>query len=546
MKLVFQPWKALSIALAGALAVVLTGCVLSVDPVVPEDEAAFDPRLLGRWEEVDGSDVAVLSSADDETYAIEYSEDKETSHFEARLGRLEDRLILDVWPAPSGDELPELYTGLLIPGHLLLVLDIGQEKIQVSGLDRDAFVEALGTGQVRLGHDSNDDQVILYGTTDELRAALGPYLSRPDALDDPSAWRRAERAGDVTEPLRPVEVPCFEASAWHEADRLFHGDPHWLGGDCASSVDLGGGRTLWLFGDTWIDPSGEGTRRGARMVGNSVAVQSGTDPAAADIEFHWGKADNDEPGPFVRGRVDERLWPGNGVRVGDRLVLFFNRVITTDTGLGFDSAGWTAVMVENPDAEASEWRIRSLETPSNPLGIIVGFAATLRQGEHVYALGSQNPVKSHPVYAARWPVEEVRHGRLMNPEWWAGDRLGWVPDSSGAPRWPLFENGQSELSVHVDPATGRFLAVQTQGFGPADVMMRAAPVLTGPWTERQMLYRPPEYRRPNAMIYAAKAHPQLTGADLVLTYATNTFEFAEQLTDGRIYYPRFVRLTRCK
>jgi hypothetical protein len=203
-------------------------------------------------------------------------------------------------------------------------------------------------------------------------------------------------------------------------------------------------------------------------------------------------------------------------------------------------------MVENPDEEPSEWRVRSLDTPPNSLGIIVGFAAVLRLDEHVYALGSLNPVKSHPIYSARWTVEDVRRGHLMKPEWWAGDRIGWVPDSSGTPRWPLFENGQSELSVHADPDTQRFLAVHTKGFGPADVMMRAAPSLTGPWTAPQMVYRPPEYRRPNVMIYAAKAHPHLTGADLVLTYARNTFEFAEHLTDSRTYYPRFVRLTHCQ
>jgi hypothetical protein len=61
-----------------------------------------------------------------------------------------------------------------------------------------------------------------------------------------------------------------------------------------------------------------------------------------------------------------------------------------------------------------------------------------------------------------------------------------------------------------------------------------------------MVYRPPEYYRPKVMIYAAKAHPELTGADLVLTYATNTFEFAEQLTDTLIYYPRFLRFARCR
>ena len=61
-----------------------------------------------------------------------------------------------------------------------------------------------------------------------------------------------------------------------------------------------------------------------------------------------------------------------------------------------------------------------------------------------------------------------------------------------------------------------------------------------------MVYRPPEYLRPNVMIYSGKAHPQLTGGDLVLTYDTNTFEFGEMLTDSLIYYPRFVRLTRCQ
>jgi hypothetical protein len=48
------------------------------------------------------------------------------------------------------------------------------------------------------------------------------------------------------------------------------------------------------------------------------------------------------------------------------------------------------------------------------------------------------------------------------------------------------------------------------------------------------------------MIYAGKAHPELTGADLILTYATNTFKFEEYFTDSLIYYPRFVRLTRCQ
>ena len=526
------------------LAAILGGCVLSVEPVIGEADATFDPRLLGTWEEVSGSDRAVISRDVENTYALEYTGDGKVSRFEARLGRLGGHVVLDVWPAARSDDQPSRYPDFLIPGHALLALDIGPDEVRVAALEPDSLLMALRSGQLRLAHESSRERLILHGTTAQVHAALAAHLARPGALTAPDTWRRA-RATDIAS-LLPVEVPCFEAAAWREADRLFHRDPRWVGADVASSVDLGRGRILWLFGDTWIDHSGVGTRRGARMISNSVAIQTGTDPATSAISFYWGTTADGSPDAMFPDRGGEALWFGNGVRVSDRLVLFFARTLRGTGTLGFDHTGWTAVMVENPDDAPPAWRVRPLEAPANPLGILVGMAAVVQLGEHVYALGSSNPVKSHPIYAARWPAEAVRRGNLGQPEWWGGKRLGWIPDSSMAQRWPLFENGQTELSIHLDPATQRFIGVQSVGFGSADVMMRAAPALAGPWSAPRMVYRPPEYYRPRVMIYAAKAHPELTGADLVLTYATNTFDFAEQLADSTIYYPRFVRLTRCR
>jgi len=525
--------------------VVLAGCVVSVDPVVPESEATFDPRLLGNWVEVSGSDRVAISRAAGRDYAIEYSNsDGEVSRFGARLGPLGESMVLDVWPAPRETDLAESYRGLLLEGHGLFTLDIGADEIRWAVFEPDSMLAALHTGELGLAHLGSRDRLILQGTTEQLRSVLGPYLARSGALGKPSVWRRDPSAEPEAVIQAPAATPRFEVSPWPEADLLFHRDPHWAGSDGAYSVDLGNGRTLWLFGDTWIDPSGRHTRRGAQMIGNSVAIQTGSDPSRAAMTFCWGKTVDGRPASFFGAQEGHRFWPGQGVRLGDRLVLFLVRVRNTSEGLGFESAGWSAAMVENPDDEPSRWRVTWLETPPNPLGVNV--AGVLNWDGHVYVFGSQEPVKSHPIYVVRWPVEEVRKGNLQAPEWWAGVDLGWVADSSSTPRWPVFENGQSEFTVHYDNLARTFLAVQTVGFGSADLAIRSASELTGPWTEPRMLYRPSEFYRPNIMIYAAKAHPALTGADLVLTYATNTFQFSEAISDSLSYYPRFVRLKRCR
>lgn len=428
-------------------------------------------------------------------------------------------------------------TGLVV---MLAVLGGCVVTVSPTISESDSMLAALRAGDVRLAYTESENQLILHGTTEDLRPVLSAYFDRKGALGDAETWRRTE------ETTLPVSAPCFEPSAWHEADQLFHRDPHWIGADGAFSIDLGDDRTLWLFADTWIDPSGKRARKNGVIIRNSVAIQTGTDPSNATIEFFWDtKADN-RPEAFFAREDDRWYWPGHGIRVDDRLVLFLNRLRSTDTGLGFQSDGWNAVMIMNPDDDPSSWQMKELQSPSNQLGIIVGFASVLEWREHIYAFGSQSTVKSHPIYVARWPLEKVRQGDMMAPEWWAGTDFGWVANVSSTPRWPLFQNGQSEMTIHLDEVTGRILALHTRGFGPADILMRAAPAIAGPWSAPRMLYRPPEYYKPNIMIYAAKSHPQLTGSDLVLTYATNSFDFGEHLTNPLSYYPRFVRLTRCE
>ena len=81
--------------------------------------------------------------------------------------------------------------------------------------------------------------------------------------------------------------PDLQATSWNEADQLFRRDPRWLGGDGAYSVDLGGERVLWLFGDSFIADRKAVARNASQIVRNSVAIQTGYDPSKASVKFYW-------------------------------------------------------------------------------------------------------------------------------------------------------------------------------------------------------------------------------------------------------------------
>ena len=91
----------------------------------------------------------------------------------------------------------------------------------------------------------------------------------------------------------PSQNLCnIRTEPWQEADALFHSNPKWLGSDDAYSIDLGNGRVLWLFGDTFIATSEKNIRRESIMIRNSIAIQSGYDPSAASMKFYWNTKGN--------------------------------------------------------------------------------------------------------------------------------------------------------------------------------------------------------------------------------------------------------------
>jgi len=357
--------------------------------------------------------------------------------------------------------------------------------------------------------------------------ALAACAAKPDAPEAPAA---------------PVGRPL------PELDALFHRDPRWLGADAALTVPLGARRVLWLFGDTFVATSPARVRGESRMVRNSVAVESGLDPRSCAIDFAWRVAPDGTPGSFFPEDGERWFWPGHGIRLAEGpLVLFLIALrATPGEGLGFETDGYALAVVDEPDAPPEAWRPRVVEGPALPFDALPG-TAVVREGARVIALAIRAH-GTHAGYLVRYPAAALARGDLDGAEWYAGEERGWLPAGALGPAGPavLIDDAGSEASLHFDRRTRSWVHVASYGSGATTIGLRTAPRLTGPWSAPVSVFRPPESDGPRPFVYAAKAHPELVGPspeDLLVTYATNSFRFADLFTPegtARLYWPRFV------
>jgi hypothetical protein len=325
------------------------------------------------------------------------------------------------------------------------------------------------------------------------------------------------------------------ASAWPEAERIFHSDPQWLGSDGAFSIDLGNGRVFWSFGDTLVARKLGDTRKNAAFVHNTVAIETGYDPSTAAMKFYWRKGSHMEIFPSEGPSKNRRwMWPAHGIRLGDKLIVFCSVIATNPDkkSLGFQGAGSTAFLIENPDAEPTAWKMRRVLTDESKVSL---GSAVVRNGDFLYIFCESEAEPVHSIFLARWATASVAAGKFDEMEWWSGS--DWAGKQS---RRPVMHGVASELSVQAG-GHGGFIEVNSQGFGATDIVMRTAPRLEGPWSELKKIYRPPESDWKDPFVYAGKAHPELKGADLVITYGVNGKD--EEVTKNpALYYPKFARM----
>jgi hypothetical protein len=348
----------------------------------------------------------------------------------------------------------------------------------------------------------------------------------------------------------PPAPEHLTAGPWPEAEAMFRSDPRWLGGDACYSVDLGGDRILWLFGDSFVAPDESGDRKHATMVRNTIAIQHGRDPRTARMEFHW-RQEGSKPLPFFANDGEHGFWPLHGVRLRDGPLLLFQTIVrdTPGQGLGFAIDGWRIVRVTNPDDDPPAWGCTVLPLPDLPYRCMMGTAVWQVQDD-VYALGTSGDAP-HPGFLCRFHVGDLLTQRIA-PRWCGGPaqqpfHLPFCPFDRNHPV-AILPEAAPECSLHFELRLGRWLHVCSRGFGATTIAVRTARTPGGPWSLPTDVFTPPESRDEHPLVYAGKAHPEVdAGADgLLVTYAANALDFGALFTqEGQrdLYWPRAVRLS---
>jgi hypothetical protein len=332
-------------------------------------------------------------------------------------------------------------------------------------------------------------------------------------------------------------LPKYEA--------LFQRDEGWTGGDGVFSVGLDPNRLLWLFGDTFIGEVKDGRHINTVLVNNTIAIQRGKEPVIPGIDFYYGQTVPGKPEAFLRPSDGIGwFWPYHGVRTKEGLFLFLIQVERTNGPPAFDFrtvATWMA-MVSNPEDPPERWRLIQRKIPWSGEKRIFGSSVLVKE-ENCYIYGTVDEI-SEGVSRKQLTLARVPAAHMMDFSQWRFYSNGkWVAEADQAGL--LVQNGANEFSVSFQPAINQYLMVYTQDSFSEHMVFRLAPEPQGPWGEPIRFYRCPDVEKdPRIFCYAAKGHPELSLSpeDLVVTYTTNSTDFALIESDARLYRPRFLRL----
>ena len=371
-----------------------------------------------------------------------------------------------------------------------------------------------------------------------------------------------EQMEDDKQPIAALKGTRFVPMKANDLQSRFMQDAgrhHWHGGDCATSFAIPSGRSLWLFGDSFVR---SGMKQ--KLLRNTVSYFDGS-----KFEFLWRTkgAEVSEAIPLEALPNNEFWWIVAGLYYYEgkeqKAILLAQRVRATTEGfanVGYTIVGTTVLVVRNSYLPVNKWQYKWKNIPYTSarenwfsgISLVNGLRnISTSKLDEVYLVGNRgNPQSIHGSFQT---LAKITVGALLDLDfsrmhvWSRVDDRGvgkhiWIPYISGHLHAPaaLFSPAVSELSLTYHPHLAVwYVFVIQNGY----LNLRLATTPTGPWDILPLMRIPYPFNN-NALyhVYAAKSHPELAKeTNMVVSYMVNSMTGLPD-ANASIYTPQFVRV----
>jgi hypothetical protein len=318
-------------------------------------------------------------------------------------------------------------------------------------------------------------------------------------------------------------------SAFNAKLRKFNGG--WIAGDATFSIALPDGKTLWLFGDSFIGTvkSDMSIAAGAKMIRNCAVLQDGDSLTA----LYGGSFLNPESFVKAANEAAAWYWPEHGLVENDTLKIFFSEFVLAPGPSGFNFKYKAAHLARLAYPAIS--LIDLTDLPYYELnGVSYGNSVLVEDG-YTYIYGRQ---ETDTVYHIPYPhVARVPVGNILAPwEFYTGN--GWSAD-------PLATKRMSSAAVSqefgVIRLKNKYVMISQEIWFSKKIYPYTSNTPVGPWTRGRLLYETPILFA-NTFTYNAFPHPQFNKDDQLLISYNSNGNFADIFTNVEVYRPRFIRV----
>lgn len=355
---------------------------------------------------------------------------------------------------------------------------------------------------------------------------------------------------------------------FEDINKAFRSATYWKGADGAMTIETAPGKTLWLFGDTWIiDSTGGPQLPSRRMINNSVATQefvAGSGEATCGFSrpkkscdtldkgisrwnFWFGGTPSEPTSIFKSKEKETYYWPGCGITNGGTLYLILKKIRKKDNADPLFQFDWFAedlLIVKNPMNAPSEWvyTIHPISTERHE--VQYGLACT-KDPNYLYSLCylERQGSKVKETILARISLSRLSYMLSKDWQYWSSSEDSpdgaWTADFHNATN--IIPDGGPEMSLFFHRGLNCFVTVYQPPLSP-QVNLRVSRKIEGPWSDSLEMFKIPEIKladgKTAALVYAGKAHESLSFAqEIGYTYCANPGGLEQHLENPDVYFP---------